>query len=211
MPARAIPGDVIRGMTEAEGCYPGLWRRPRDGRGVLSGSRKEIVGAANACGGHFSGPGERVWGPAIARTGRCRVGARCRSTRPRPRRGRPPPTARTARAESHRFWLLSDLHAHTNAPQREDLTGETLRPRKRPGRARTECGVEQRRHRGVAVEAVRGQHHPEPTVCARSLPQPQNSPGCDSCVVAVRRLRWNKLVEFLPQSNARLGEKDIAL
>jgi hypothetical protein len=43
----------------------------------------------------------------------------------------------TAGGPKPSFWLLSSLHAHTKPPYKRDLLPETLRPRKRPGRART--------------------------------------------------------------------------
>ena len=45
--------------------------------------------------------------------------------------------AAPAQAGNRRFWPLSALRAHTKAPQKTDLLLETLRPLKRPGRART--------------------------------------------------------------------------
>jgi hypothetical protein len=51
---------------------------------------------------------------------------------------------RTARAGNRRFfffWLVSALRAHTKAPHKTDALWETLRPLKRPGRARTENAV----------------------------------------------------------------------
>ena len=43
-----------------------------------------------------------------------------------------------ARAENRRFWLLSALWTHTNAPYKTALLWKTLRALNRPGRARTE-------------------------------------------------------------------------
>ena len=44
---------------------------------------------------------------------------------------------RTARAGNRRFSRLSARRAHTKPPYKPDLTRETLRPLKRPWRART--------------------------------------------------------------------------
>ena len=46
------------------------------------------------------------------------------------------PSSTAARAGNRRFWLLSALRAHAKAPQ-TDLHRKTLRPLKRPRRART--------------------------------------------------------------------------
>ena len=44
----------------------------------------------------------------------------------------------TARAETHRFGVLSALRAHTKAPCKTDLLWRTLRVTNRPERARTD-------------------------------------------------------------------------
>ena len=55
---------------------------------------------------------------------------------------RPPRRAararRTARAQTHRFGLLSIPRAHTKPPYKTDVLRETLRARSHPERGRTE-------------------------------------------------------------------------
>jgi hypothetical protein len=94
------------------------------------------------------------------------------------------PTTSSARAGTRRFRRLSSLRTHKKPPYKPDRLWRTLRPPKRPGRARTANGFTSSRRTGCPAGGRSGPSPPSPRRSRRSLlvapphaPAPRCPPG----------------------------------